>query len=106
MFTTVFAAALFLSPGQVPFGPPAVQPPPPPRIVPQAIANFIIPSPYGYIPNLYPLVPSPVVIAFPSWYSYPGPAYWYTNNVSPYNPVYRMPLPVVPAKLKKESDKR
>jgi hypothetical protein len=102
MFTTVLAAALALSPGQVPFGPPAVQPPPPPRIPPATIANFIIPSPYGYLPNLYPLVPSPVVMAHPSWYSYPGPAYWYTNNVSPYNPVYHGPVVVVPEPAKKE----
>ena len=57
--------------------------------------NFILPGPY--VPYLYPVVPQPVVIAHPNWYPYPGPAWWYQNNISPYNPVHHVvfaqPLP-------------
>ena len=53
-------------------------------------------------PNLYPVVPAPVVIAHPNWYRWPGPAYWYTNHVTPYNAVYHKPLP--PDKKKKKSN--
>jgi hemoglobin len=96
MSTTMFAALLALTPGQgVPFSPPAVLNPPPPFIEPGTEANFVTPIPGGgYVPNLYPVVPQPVVIAHPDWYPYPGPAYWYANNVSPYHPVYH---PVVHA---------
>src|SRR3954466_16138281 len=100
MSTTMFAALLALTPGQgVPYSPPAVHNPPPPFIEPGTEANFVTPIPGGgYVPNLYPIVPQPVVIADPNWYPYPGPAYWYANNVSPYPPVYHdvRAMPVVP----------
>lgn len=50
-------------------------------------------------PYLYPVVPAPVVIAHPNWYRWPGPAYWYKNNVTPYNAVYHKVV-VVPIKPK------
>ena len=52
-------------------------------------------------PYFYPVVPAPVVIAHPQWYRWPGPAYWYKNNVTPYNAVYHKPLPVVVPEKKK-----
>lgn len=99
MSTTLFAALLTLTPGQgVPYAPPAVLFPPPPFIEPGTEANFIQRTPGGYVPNFYPLVPQPVVIAHPEWYPWPGPAYWYANNVSPYHPVHHgvRVVPVVP----------
>jgi hemoglobin len=38
------------------------------------------------------------VIAHPEWYPWPGPAYWYANNVSPYHPVSHVihVVPLVP----------
>src|SRR3954469_7633351 len=88
MSTTLFAALLSLTPGQgVPFSPPAVLYPPPPLMEPWMRANYIQITPYGYVPNLYPVVPQPVVIAHPSWYPYPGPAYYYSNHVTPYHAV-------------------
>jgi hypothetical protein len=115
MMTTVFAALLSLTPGQgVPYAPPAVLFPPPPFIETGTDLNFVRPTPHGYHPNFYPLVPAPVVIAHPEWYSYPGPAYWYSNNVSPYHPVQHAVWRAVPdgPKMKapldgvKEKDKR
>src|SRR5436190_1847012 len=73
-----------------------------PVIVARPHPNFILPGPY--VPNFYPLVPSPVVIAHPNWYYYPGPAYWYANNISPYNPVNHKPtilVPLPPPKVEK-----
>jgi len=100
MSTTLFAALLSLTPGQgVPYAPPAVLYPPPPLIEPGTEANFIQRTPAGYVPNFYPLVPQPVVIAHPEWYPNPGPAYWYANNVSPYHPVYHAVPVVVPVVL-------
>jgi hemoglobin len=97
MSPTLFTAVLMLSPGQgVPYAPPAVLFPPPPFIEPGVEANYVVPVPGGAVPNFYPLVPQPVVIAHPEWYSYPGPAYWYTNNVTPYHPVYHGVRHVVP----------
>ena len=97
MNATLLTAVLALSPGQgVPYAPPAVLFPPPPYIEPGTEANFVTPVPGGAVPNFYPLVPQPVVIAHPEWYSYPGPAYWYTNNVTPYHPVVHA-IRVVPA---------
>lgn len=99
MSTTMFAALVALSPGQgVPYSPPAVLWPPPPLIQPGTEANFITRTPYGYIPNLYPIVPQPVVIAHPDWYPNPGPAYYYGNNVTPYHAVYHGVVHVVPGK--------
>jgi hemoglobin len=101
MNATLLTAMLALSPGQgVPYAPPAVLFPPPPLIEPGVEANYVTPVPGGTIPNFYPLVPQPVVIAHPEWYSYPGPAYWYTNNVSPYHPVYHGMVPAVPGASK------
>jgi hypothetical protein len=88
---------LTVMPGQgVPYAPPAVLYPPPPLIEPATIDNFVVPVPGGSVPNFYPLVPQPVVILHPEWYSYPGPAYWYTNNASPYHPVVHA-IRIVPA---------
>jgi len=93
----MFAALVALSPGQgVPYSPPAVLWPPPPLIQPGTEANFIARTPFGYVPNLYPVVPQPVVIAHPDWYPHPGPAYYYGNNVTPYHPVYHGVVHVVP----------
>ena len=98
MSTTMFAALLTLTPAQgVPYAPPAVLYPPPPLIGPGVDANFITPTPNGYVPNFYPLVPAPVVIAHPEWYPHPGPAYWYANNVTPYHAVYHGVRHAVPA---------
>jgi hemoglobin len=98
MSTTLFAALLSLTPGQgVPYAPPAVLFPPPPFIEPGVEANYIQRTPAGYVPNFYPLVPQPVVIAHPEWYPWPGPAYYYANNVSPYHPVVHGVTVVVPA---------
>jgi hemoglobin len=99
MSTTLFAALLTLTPGQgVPYAPPAVLFPPPPFIEPGTEANFVQRTPVGFVPNFYPLVPQPVVIAHPEWYPWPGPAYWYANNVSPYHPVSHVihVVPLVP----------
>jgi hypothetical protein len=109
MSLTVLVLALTPSQG-VPYSPPAVLYPPPPLIEPGVEANFIQRTPVGYVPNFYPLVPQPVVIAHPEWYPHPGPAYYYGNNVSPYHPVYHgvvhqvvprkaMPAPVVVPKV-------
>ena len=89
MSSSLFTAILALSVGQP-------LPPPPVAIVVPAHPNFILPGPY--IPYLYPVVPAPVVMAHPNWYPYPGPAWWYRNNISPYNPVYHAPgsLPALP----------
>jgi hypothetical protein len=58
----------------------------------KTMPNFILPGPF--VPYLYPVVPSAVVIAHPNWYPYPGPAWWYTNNVTPYHPVrHKSPSP-------------
>ena len=102
MSLTVLVLALAPSQG-VPYSPPAVLYPPPPFIAPGTEVNFIQRTPAGYVPNFYPLVPAPVVIGHPEWYPNPGPAYWYANNASPYNPVQHgvvvkkvMPPPVVP----------
>ena len=87
MSLTVLVLALAPAQG-VPYSPPAVLYPPAPFIGPGVEANFVQITPYGYVPNLYPVVPQPVVIAHPSWYPHPGPAYYYGNNVSPYHAVY------------------
>jgi hypothetical protein len=108
MSTTVFAALLSLTPGQgVPYAPPAVLYPPPPLIAPGTEANFITPGPGGYVPNFYPFVPAPVVIAHPGWYPYPGPAYYYANNVTPYHQViHGVPVPPKKAATSTEGDKK
>jgi hypothetical protein len=62
--------------------------------------NFVTPGPY--IPYLYPVVPAPVVMAHPDWYPYPGPAYWYRNCISPYNPVQHSPAPLPPPQVEKK----
>jgi hypothetical protein len=109
MSLTVLVLALTPSQG-VPYSPPAVLYPPAPFIGPGVEANFVQRTPYGYVPNLYPIVPQPVVIGHPEWYPHPGPAYWYANNVTPYHAVYHgvvhtvvppksMPVPVVPPKV-------
>jgi hypothetical protein len=81
----------------------ADSPVPPPGakgpVVVQALPNFINPGPF--VPYLYPYVPAPVVIAHPNWYRYPGPAWWYANNVSPYHPVHHDVTP-----MPKEKDKK
>jgi hemoglobin len=101
MSTTLFAALLTLTPGQgVPYAPPAVLFPPPPFIEPGTEANFIQRTPGGYVPNFYPLVPQPVVIKHPEWYPWPGPGYWYANNVSPYHPVVHGPREFIPVSPK------
>lgn len=87
MSLTVLVLALTPAQG-VPYAPPAVLYPPPPIIEPGVEANYIQRTPQGYVPNFYPFVPQPVVIAHPEWYPHPGPAYYYGNNVSPYHPVY------------------
>ncbi|HEX3150416.1 MAG TPA: hypothetical protein VHR66_20225 [Gemmataceae bacterium] len=100
MSPTLLATVLMLSPGQ----PAPIPINPPPLIEPATIVNFVIPTPCGTIPFLYPLVPAPVVLAHPNWYPYPGPAWWYANNVSPYHPVVHAApkapstIPVVPPK--------
>lgn len=104
MSTTLFAALLTLSPAQgVPYSPPAVLWPPAPFIQPGTEVNFVARSPHGYHPNLYPIVPAPVVIAHPDWYPNPGPAYWYGNNVTPYHAVHHGPVKVVPVDPKKKA---
>ena len=99
MSLTVLVLALTPAQG-IPYAPPAVLYPPPPLIQPGVEANYIQITPQGYVPNFYPLVPQPVVIAFPGWYPHPGPAYYYGNNVSPYHPVshgvVHHAVPVVP----------
>lgn len=82
-------------------------PPPPPVIVfPPPHPNFVTPGPY--FPNLYPVVPQPVVIAHPNWYEYPGPAYWYRNHITPYHLVVHHPMPPPKVKVveKKEEKKK
>jgi len=97
MTSTLFAAVLSLTPAQgVPYAPPAVLNPPPPFIDPGVEANYVVPVPGGSVPNFYPLVPQPVVIAHPNWYPYPGPAYYYGNNVTPYHAVHHAVNHVVP----------
>ncbi len=106
--SVILSLAIGLSAAGSPVKAPGVVPvPPPPGTVVVAPAplvpvplnpNFILPGPY--IPNLYPVVPQPVVIAHPNWYPYPGPAWWYQNNISPYNPVQHVVL-VVPQPLPK-----
>jgi hypothetical protein len=78
---------------------------PGPVVVVQAHPNFINPGPF--IPYLYPSVPAPVVIAHPNWYRYPGPAWWYANNISPYHPVQHVvnPLPLPDGKGKEKKPK-
>ena len=98
MSPTLFAALLALAPGQgVPYAPPMVLYPPPPLIGPGVEANYVVPVPGGAVPNFYPMVPAPVVIAHPDWYPSPGPAYYYGNNVTPYHSVYHGVRHVVPA---------
>jgi hypothetical protein len=84
MLSSLFLSAIAFSAGDSLYEDVA----PPPVVRPGT--NFILPGPY--VPNFYPLVPSPVVMAHPNWYYYPGPAYWYANNVSPYNPVHHKPV--------------
>jgi hemoglobin len=88
---SAFVAFLALSAGQPPYPPPPAAPhyPPPYPFHP----NFVVPAWSGPVPNYYPIVPTPVVLAHPSWYPYPGPAWWYTNAISPYNPVRHLQSP-------------
>jgi hypothetical protein len=55
-------------------------------------------------PYLYPVVPAAVVVKHPNWYRWPGPAFWYTNNVTPYNAVYHKPVPPPPVDPKKKKN--
>jgi hypothetical protein len=73
-------------------------------VVAPAHPNFITPGPF--VPYLYPYVPAPVVITHPTWYRYPGPAWWYANNISPYHPVHHDVTPKKKEKEKKDKKGR
>ena len=112
MSLTVLVLALAPSQG-VPYAPPMVLNPPAPIIGPGVEANYIQISPVGYVPNFYPFVPAPVVIAHPDWYPNPGPAYYYANNVTPYHAVHHgvvrkvvPPKPLPPVVPPKVTDKK